>query len=141
MPKLPVIYESKHRIKFSDLDPYNHMRTAVYSAYYVDHRMDSLRERVGWDLKTLETLPFMIWVRRMEIDFLRPAIGDQEITITSFVREFRGSDANIECNMLDASGKNISRCNMVVAYVDKRTNRSADWPADAMSLFFEEETG
>jgi len=137
MVKTPVVYKSTHRVKFSDLDPYNHMRTAVYSAYYVDHRMECLRENIGWDLKNLEKLPFMIWVRRMEIDFLRPAIGDQEITITSFVREFRRTDAHIECSMIDKNGNNISRCLMIVAYVDKVTNRAADWPADTMALFFE----
>jgi acyl-CoA thioester hydrolase len=137
MLSTPIIYKTKHRIKFSDLDPYNHMRTAMYSAYYVDHRMDGLREHVGWDLKTLAKLPFMTWVRRMEVDFLRPALGDREITITSFVREFRGPDAHIECSMLDESGNLISRCTMVVAYVDKNTNRAIDWPADTMALFFE----
>jgi acyl-CoA thioester hydrolase len=140
MSKKPVIYKSKHRIKFSDLDPYNHMRTAVYSAYYVDHRMDGLRKCAGWDLKTLAKLPFMVWVRRMEVDFLRPAIGDQEITITSFVREFIGPDAHIECNMVDEAGRNISRCLMVVAYVDKSTNRAMDWPAETIALFFEDGT-
>jgi acyl-CoA thioester hydrolase len=82
-------------------------------------------------------LPFMVLVRRMEIDFLRPARGDQEITITSFVREFRGSDAIIECNMLDAAGKNVSRCLMTAAFVDKESNRATDWPADLTALFFE----
>ena len=137
MSKTPLVFKSTHRIKFSDLDPYNHMRTAAYSAYYVDHRMEGLRQHVGWDLKTLAKLPFMILVRRMEVDFLRPAAGDQEITITSWVREFQGSDAFIECNMLDEAGKNISRCLMVVAYVDKSTNRAVDWPPDTMALFFE----
>jgi len=28
---------------------------------------------------------------------------------------------------------------MIVAYVDKSTNRATDWPADAMALFFEDE--
>lgn len=116
------------------------MRTAAYSAYYVDHRMNGLRQHVGWDLKTLAKLPFMVWVRRMEIDFLQPAVGDQEITITSFVREFRGPDAHIECSMVDKAGKNVSRCLMIVAYVDKSTNRAMDWPADTMALFFEEGT-
>jgi acyl-CoA thioester hydrolase len=137
MSKAPVIYTSTHRIKFSELDPYNHMRTAVYSAYYVDHRMDGLREHVGWDVKTLAKLPFMIWIRRMEIDFLRSVVADQAITITSFVREFRGPDAHIECSMIDEAGKTVSRCLMVVAYVDKNTNRTVDWPADTMDLFFE----
>ena len=138
MSRKPLLYKTTHRVKFSDLDPYNHMRTAVYSACYVDHRMEGLREHAGWDLKTLAKLPFMTWVRRMEIDFLRSAIGDQQITITSFVREFRGPDAHIECSMVDEAGNIISRCLMIVAYVDKNTNRAADWPAETMELFFEE---
>ena len=140
MSQTPVVYKSTHRIQFSELDPYNHMRTAVYASYYVDHRMNGLWEHAGWDLKTLAKLPFMVWVRRMEIDFLRPAVGDQEITITSFVREFRGPDAYIECRMVDEAGKDISRCLMIVAYVDKSTNRAMDWPAETMALFFEEGT-
>ena len=140
MSKTPVVYKSTHRIKFSELDPNNHVRTAVYAAYFVDHRMNGLREHVGWDLKTLAKLPFMIWVRRMEIDYLRAAVGDQEITITSYVREFLGPDAHIECSMVDEAGKNVSRCLMTVACVDKSTNRAMDWPDDAMALFFEKET-
>jgi acyl-CoA thioester hydrolase len=141
MSQMPVVYKSTHRIKFSDLDPYHHMRTATYSAYYVDHRMNGLRDHVGWDLKTLAKLPFLIWVKRMEIDFLRPVVGDQEITITSYVREFLGPYAHIECSMVDEAGNNVSRCLMTVAYVDKNANRSMDWPADTMELFFEKETG
>ncbi|MCI0708677.1 MAG: thioesterase family protein [Chloroflexi bacterium] len=140
MSKTPIVYETTHRIKFSDLDPYNHVPTAVYSTYYVDHRMDGLRENIGWDLKTLAKLPFMLWVRRMEIDFLRSVGGDAEITITSLVREFRGPDAHIECSMVDEAGKNVSRCLMIVACVEKNTNRAMDWPADTMALFFENGT-
>ena len=137
MSNQPVVFTTTHRIKFTDLDPYNHLRTALYSAYFVDHRMDGLRERIGWDLKSLAALPFMTWVRRMEVEFLQPAIGDQEITITSFVREFRGPDAHIECSMTDQAGRTLSRCLMTVACVDKGTNRARDWPADAVALFFE----
>jgi acyl-CoA thioester hydrolase len=140
MSTTPIVYETKHQIKFSDLDPYNHVRTAVYSAYYVDHRMDGLREYIGWDLKTLAKLPFMLWVRRIEVDFLRSVVGDQEITITSFVREFRGPDAHIECSMVDEADKQVSHCLMIVACIDKNTNRAMDWPADTMALFFENGT-
>jgi acyl-CoA thioester hydrolase len=140
MANIPVVFKSTHRVKFSELDPYNHLRTAVYAGYYVDHRMEGLRNHVGWDLKALAQLPFMAWVRRMEVDFVRTAVGDQEITITSFVREFRGPDAYIECTMCDESGKTVSRCLMIVACVDRETNRSIDWPADAMALFSQEDS-
>lgn len=136
MSKTPIIYVTTHRVTFSELDPYNHVSTGRYATYYTDHRMEGLRDHVGWDLKTLGTLPFMTWVRRMEIDFLRPARGDQEITITSFVREFRGPDALIECTMVDSAGTNVSRCLTIVAHVDKHTNRATDWPPDLMALFF-----
>ena len=137
MSRVPIVFTSIHRIQFSDLDPYNHMSTGQYATYYVNHRMEALRECVGWDLKTLETLPFMVWVRRLEIEYIRPVRSDQEITITSFVREFVGSDALMECVMVDAAGNNVSRCLMIVAHVDKKTNRATDWPPDRRALFFE----
>jgi acyl-CoA thioester hydrolase len=133
----PIIFESKHWIRFSELDPYDHVSTGHYATYFVDHRMAGLRDRLGWDLKTLSTLPFMVWVRRMEVDYLRPARADQEITITSFVREFRGPDALIECTMLDSSGRSLARCLMTVAHVDKASSHATDWPADVTALFFE----
>lgn len=140
MSPTPLVFKTTHRIRFSELDPYHHVGTGQYALYFVDHRMQGLRDRIGWGLATLGTLPFMVWVRRLEIDFLRPAQADQEIAITSFVREFRGPDAHIECGMFDSAGKTLARCLMTVAYVDKATNRGADWPADVMALFFERDT-
>lgn len=136
----PIVFKTTHRIRFSDLDLYNHVSTAKYAAYYVDHRMQGLRDYIGWDIKTLATLPFMVWIRRLEIDFIRPVRADQEITITSFVRAFSGADAVIECSMVDPAGKTLSRCLMTVAFVDKETNRATDWPPDVTALFFEKPT-
>jgi acyl-CoA thioester hydrolase len=97
--------------------------------------MQGLRDSIGWDLAALQRLPFMVWVRRLEIDFLRPVQADQEVIITSFVREFRGPDALIECTMVDSSGTPVARCNMTVAHVDKATNRATAWPPDRIALF------
>jgi len=141
MTKSPIVFRSTHRIRFSDLDPYQHMSTGNYAIYFVDHRMHGLRDRLGWDLAQLRTVPFMVWVRRLEIDYIRPVLGDQEITITSFVREFRGPDAIIECTMVDTEGKVLSRCVMIVAHVDRATNRASDWPAERMALFYEKDPG
>jgi acyl-CoA thioester hydrolase len=114
------------------------MSTARYATYFVDHRMQGLRDFIGWDLAALQALPFMVWVRHLEIDFLRPVHADQEVIITSFVSEFRGPDARIECTMVDSAGTQLSRCVMTVAHVDKATSRATDWPPDRMALFFAE---
>ena len=135
----PIVFKTTHRIQFSDLDPYNHMGTGKYATYFVDHRMQGLSDHIGWDLKTLENLPFMTWVRRMEIDYIRPARGDQEITITSYVQEFKGTDALIECTMVDAKERVLSRCLMTVAHVDKESKRATEWPSELIALFFKNE--
>jgi acyl-CoA thioester hydrolase len=136
----PIVFETKHRIRFSDLDPYKHVSTAKYATYFVDHRMQGLRDRLGWSAEQLDALPFMVFVRRLEIDYVRPVRADQEITITSFVSEFRGPDALIECRMVDAAGKEASRCLMTVAFVDRQTSRAKDWPPEVAALFFEKAT-
>jgi len=137
MPTKPVVFTSTHRVQFSDLDPYNHVGTGRFATIFVDHRMQGLSRRIGWDAATIASLPFAVWVRRLEIDFIRPVLADREVTITSFVREFRGPDAHIECTMVDEAGKTLSRAVMVVACVDKATSRSMDWPEAAAALFYE----
>jgi acyl-CoA thioester hydrolase len=139
MAKTPIVYRSIHRIRFSELDPWNHVSTGRYATHFVDHRMACLRDHLGWDVKSFEQLGFATWVRSMEIEFLRPARGDQEIIITSHVREFRGSEAIIECTMSDSGGNKLSRCSMCVSHVDNETRRATDWPPELRELFFEKE--
>lgn len=134
----PIVYKTTHRILFSDLDPYDHVSTANYATYFVDHRMAGLSENLGWDVAALRTLPFMMFVRKMEIDFVRPARGGQDITITSFVRHFQGADAVIELDMVDAKGKPLARGVMTCAHVDRQTQRASAWPAALAALFFEQ---
>ena len=139
MTQKPIVFETTHTVQFSDLDSYGHVGTGRYGAFYVDHRMQGLRERIGWNARKLAELPYAVWVRRLEIDFIRPLMPDQAFTITSFVREFRGPDAVIELTMTDGSGKRLSCAVMTAACVDKATGRGKDWPADAVAEFYEAE--
>ena len=46
----PVVYETTHRIAFSELDPFQHLNTGSYATYFTDHRMEGLARYAGWDL-------------------------------------------------------------------------------------------
>jgi acyl-CoA thioesterase FadM len=50
MSAAAIVFRSTHRIRYSDLDPYNHVSTANYATYFVDHRMHGLRgqTRLGY---------------------------------------------------------------------------------------------
>src|SRR5262245_38620795 len=136
----PIVFTTTHKVRFSDLDLYNHVSTGNFATLYVDHRMEGLSRYMGWNVATIPKLPFAVFARRLEIDFIRPVLPEQEITITSFVREFKASDAWIECTMTAASGETLSKALMVATCVDKQTSRPMDWPAEASALFFERES-
>lgn len=127
MSKAPIVYRSTHRIEFSELDPYDHVNTGQYATYYVAYCMEGLRDYAGWDLKTLATLPFMVWVRRIEIDFLRPVRGDQEITISSFVRDFRARCAHRGCH-----GRLRRKDGLPLPH-DRCPHRQEDRPGDGLA--------
>jgi len=137
MEKKPIVFTSTHPVVFSDLDPYKHMRSDRYATYFLNNRMLGLNKYLGWDQKALETSPFMVWIRRLEIDYLRPVWGDREITVTSYVSKFEGVDAYIECAMTDGGEITYSKCLMIVAHIDRATNRSCEWPEDRKALFYE----
>ncbi|MER6434619.1 thioesterase family protein [Streptomyces sp900105245] len=74
-----IVWKTVHHIKFSDLDLFGHMGTGRYASYFVGHRMQSLATDIGWDIEKLEDVGFMMWMRRIEIDFLRPVHANQSV--------------------------------------------------------------
>jgi len=139
MAKVPVVWKNKFRVKFAELDPYRHVAAEIYSGYYMDHRYTVLRENIGWDFKTIMKLPFAIWVQKMDIEYLLPIFGDEEITVSSFIREFVGFQAFTEFEMTNSQGAVVSRCKIVGACIDKKTLRPMDWPPEVVALAFKEE--
>ena len=136
MNREPIRFKTTHRTKFSEIDPNAHMNTEHYVSYFLEHRMIGLRENLGWDLKTMMKLPFAVYVKRLDVSFIKPVFGDQEFVVTSFVREFVGADANIEITMTDPTGRVLSTCLMIAACIDKTTFKATDWPKETVDLFY-----
>ena len=108
----PVRFETTHRPRFSDLDPFGHVNTERYVGYFLEHRFTGLRERLGLDLKTISNLPVAFVIGSLQIEFLRPLIGDLPFTIQSQVIEWGEKDCMIECALFDSRGKEATRCKM-----------------------------
>jgi len=136
---VPIVFRTTRRAGFSELDPFDHLSTGRYASWFVDHRMHGLQDHLGWDAHALSELGFLTWVRRMEIDFRRPVLAGQEVVMTSQVREFRGSDAVVDCVMASTSGRVLASCVMTVAHVDASTRRATDWPPEHSAVFFEDD--
>ena len=139
MAKVPVVWKTKSRVKFYELDAYRHLGAAQYASYFMEHRYAGARENMGWDFATIMKLPYAIWVQKLDIEYLLPVFGDEEISISSFVREYKGFQAFVELEMTNSQGGVVSRCKMVGVCIEKKTLRPMDWPAEVVAASFKED--
>jgi acyl-CoA thioester hydrolase len=76
------------KVRFYELDPYNHVNHSAYIQYFEVARIELLEE-VGFGLATLQELGRHIVVTGLTTRFLRPARAGDELTVETEVGEIR----------------------------------------------------
>lgn len=133
----PLVFISKDRAQFSEMDPYGHMNTQFYVYHYLAHRMTCMRTYLNWDLKFLTECPMAFVVKDLNIQFLSSVVGDREFEIQSYISEVKEKTCMVEIMMRDVqSTKLLSTCKMNVACLDKKTGRTIPWPEDIIQQLF-----
>ena len=83
-----MAYHTVQRVRFSDLDPYNHVNHARYLSYFEMARVDLLDE-MGFSMDRLASMGLQIVLVEANIRYYTPARLGDEIRITTRVREVR----------------------------------------------------
>ena len=136
--KKPIEFCTKHRAKFSQIDSMKILNNEHYLSYFMEHRTSQLRDRLGWNLDTIMTLPVLFVVEEVTIKYKRPIFGDSPFTINSRVTEINRTDIFIGCEMTGDKGAIHSTCKMTVTAIEPKTMRPTDWPEDIIEKFYEE---
>lgn len=135
--RVPVVFETRHRARFREIDSYGHMNMTNYVVYYADHRFQGMAEFVGLDFKAIAALPVAFHIRSFAVEYLRPIEADQEFFIRSFVSELGRSLCHVEFAMIDAkTGAELSTARMKIGCVVKATGKLGGWPPGLMERFF-----
>ena len=132
----PIYFETRHRVRFRDIDAYGHMNVVHYLTYYADHRFEGMRSYLGLGFKELDDLPIAFHIRQADIEFLRPLYADQEFVIRSHIAELKRSQCYVDFEMRGIENELLSTCRMRVGCVDKSSLRPGTWPPGLMSRFF-----
>ena len=122
------------RVYWEDTDAGGVVYHASYLRFLERARTEWLRAR-GVDqfaLKQSRGLAFM--VRDMHLDFLRPALLDDELAVTVVVTECRAASILFAQTVGRADGTCLVRANVRVACVDIRRMRPAQIPTDLVTL-------
>lgn len=71
------------RVRTYECDGYNHVNNAVYLHYLETARYEMLKD-IGLDYKALIKAGYGVYIARVEIDYKKPALADDEIVIETW---------------------------------------------------------
>lgn len=86
------IYLAHFRVRFHELDPLGHVNNAVYLNYLEQTAIDHAAAE-GYDSATLRELGGVFIARRHEITYLRPAVENDLLRVTTWPAEMSGARA------------------------------------------------
>ncbi|CAM0999749.1 tol-pal system-associated acyl-CoA thioesterase [Rhodanobacter sp. Root179] len=129
-PATQLPFSWKVRVYWEDTDAGGVVYHAGYLRFMERARSEWMRA-LGVDqlaYKQATGLAFM--VRDMHIDFLKPALLDDELTVTVDVKERRAASILFTQTIMKADGSCLIRASVRVACVDLQRMRPAPIPAD-----------
>jgi acyl-CoA thioester hydrolase len=85
-----IVHRFSVRVRFHECDLYGHVNHAVYLQYLETARVQLLSDR-ALPIRELQRLGINLVVRRISIEYLRPAFLDDELEVTTEVQKIGGS--------------------------------------------------
>ncbi len=117
------IHDTKIRVRYGETDQMGYVYYGNYAMYYEQARTEALSELLGIRYKDLESAGIMLPVRRFEIDYLKPAFYDDEITCRVIIKEMPKVKFTVHYETYNADGTLINTGIVVLVFVDKLTGK------------------
>ena len=117
------------------LDPAGHVNNANYLAY-IEECNTQVAAYFGWPLDRIMAANMAIVARRYRIEYLEPAVIDDEVAVTTYIANVRRSTAERfhEIRRV-ADGKLLARATALWVFIDLTTGRPIRIPNDFMDSF------
>lgn len=91
-PQPPGVFSMRRQVVFSDIDTMQHVNNARYLDFISECGMEVLSAH-GWPWRRIVGDGFAIFLRRLRIQYLQPALLDDELEIYTWASEIRRATA------------------------------------------------
>jgi acyl-CoA thioester hydrolase len=111
------VHETSVKVRFYELDPYDHVNHTNYFSYFETARIEYLTE-MGWALDRLKQDGFQLVVVEIEARFLAAARYGQELTIRTWVEDAGRVKSVWRQLMTRGEGEEVARIKVTAAFTD-----------------------
>ena len=123
----PAPHETQIRVRFAELDPYGHLNHAMYSTFFEQARVEAL-EDIDLGLHTLVKDDLTFLVVKLNIEFKRPAMASQIVTIKTHLSEVRRATSTwTEVMSHDDTVLAVGHITAAMASMTGRPVKPPDW--------------
>jgi acyl-CoA thioester hydrolase len=98
-----MVHTTTFRVRFGELDPYNHVNHAIYVAWFEAGRAEAL-ESIGMSLNAMAELGFQIVVTDLIVAYKVPAVAGDEVTVETWVSEIGGARSTWSQRIIRSGG-------------------------------------
>lgn len=110
------VHETSLKVRFYELDPYDHVNHTNYFSYFETARIELLAE-MGWGLDVMKEQGWQLVVVEAHARFLAAARYGEELTIYTWV-ESAGRVKSTWQQMMVREGEEVARLTIAAAFTD-----------------------
>ena len=127
------------RVRHYEMDALGHVNNAIY-LHYLEQAAWEHSEHLGITLADYDELGGIFVMRKMEIDFLRPAVAGDPLAIATWVHEMRGPRAIRKYTIAHAdTGQVLVEATALWAWIERATGRPRLIPKHIRDVFSPQE--
>ena len=124
------------RTRYAETDQMRVVYYGNYPQYLELGRVEWLRS-IGFTYKAMEEEGVMMPVVSLQIQYKKPALYDELITIRTKLKELPSTKIEFDYEILNERGELLSTANTILVFVDAKTFRPVRCPEKVLKLFEE----
>jgi acyl-CoA thioester hydrolase len=121
------------RVRYGETDQMGYCYYGNYASYFEVGRVEALRS-LGMSYKQLENDGVMLPVSHFEVDYVRPALYDDELSVTTAIVELKGARLFFDYEIHNEQKELIARAKTTLVFVARSTMKPVAPPSHFVDL-------
>ncbi len=123
------------RVRHYEMDALGHVNNAVYQ-HYLEQAAVEHSEQLGWGIQRYQAVGGVFVLRRITIDYLRPAVAGDRLDVATWIGQMRGPRAVRNYEIVRPSdGATLLTAEGLWVWIELATQRPRPIPRELLDAF------